>query len=241
MSTSEPTIEVHRLTKRFGSVVAVDDLSFSVAPGTVTGLLGHRGAGKTTTLRLLLGLATPTSGWALTLGRHYQSLDRPLHKVGAVLERSHYHPGRRALRHLEIAAIGAGIHPQRRAARIEEVLEIVGLGHAARRKVGSYSPGMRRRLGLATALLADPLVLILDEPANGLDPEEIMWLRRLLRSLADQGKTVLVSCHLLGEFSQMADEVVVIDRGRLVRRSEVATTADDIFLDLTAGAHEVTW
>jgi ABC-2 type transport system ATP-binding protein len=216
-------ISVQGLTKRFGDVLAVDRLDFDVAPGTVTGFLGPNGAGKTTTLRMLLGLVAPTSGTATIDGRPYRELADPARRVGAVLEASGFHPGRSARDHLRVLATAAGLAP-----RVDEVLEQTGLAAAARRRVGGFSLGMRQRLGLAAALLGDPDVLVLDEPANGLDPEGVHWLRGLVRGLADQGRTVLVSSHLLAEVAQTVDQVVIIDRGRLVAQSTLAA--------LTAGA-----
>jgi ABC-2 type transport system ATP-binding protein len=208
-------IEVSHLTKTFGQVRAVDDLSFTVRPGRVTGFLGPNGAGKTTTLRMLLGLVSPTAGSATIGGRRYSELDRPMRTVGAALEAADFHPGRTALDHLRVYAPHAGV-PDSRAA---EVLDLVGLGAAARRRVGGFSLGMRQRLALATTLLGDPPVLLLDEPANGLDPEGIRWLRDLLRALAAQGRTVLVSSHVLSEVQQTVDDVVIIAGGRLVHAS----------------------
>jgi len=205
-------------------VLAVDRLDFEVDPGTVTGFLGPNGAGKTTTLRMLLGLVAPTSGAATIDGRPYRELADPARRVGAVLEQSGFHPGRSARDHLRVLATAAGLAP----ARVDEVLEQTGLAAAARRRVGGFSLGMRQRLGLAAALLGDPDVLVLDEPANGLDPEGVHWLRGLVRGLADQGRTVLVSSHLLAEVAQTVDQVVIIDRGRLVAQSTLAA--------LTAGA-----
>jgi ABC-2 type transport system ATP-binding protein len=211
-------ITIQRLTKRFGDVVAVDDLSFEVNHGTVVGFLGPNGAGKTTTLRTLLGLVTPTAGSARIDGKPYRELADPVHHVGAVLEASSFHPGRSARNHLRVVATAAGL-PLNRA---DAVLAQVGLTGAARRRVGGFSLGMRQRLGLATALLGDPQVLILDEPANGLDPEGVHWLRGLLRHLADQGRTVLVSSHVLAEVAQTVDQVVIIAAGRLVTQSTLA-------------------
>jgi ABC-2 type transport system ATP-binding protein len=213
-----PVITIEGLTKRFGDVVAVDDLSFEVDQGTVVGFLGPNGAGKTTTLRTLLGLVAPTAGRASIDGRPYRELTDPIRHVGAVLEASSYHPGRTARNHLLVVATAAGLPPQ----RADQVLAQVGLADAARRRVGGFSLGMRQRLGLATALLGDPAVLVLDEPANGLDPEGIHWLRGLLRHLADQGHTVLVSSHVLAEVAQTVDQVVIIARGRLVTQSTLA-------------------
>jgi ABC-2 type transport system ATP-binding protein len=220
-------IELHDLTKRFGDLVAVDDLSFEVDSGQVVGFLGPNGAGKTTTLRMLLGLATPTEGSATINGRRYQELDQPLHVVGAVLDASDAHPGRTARNHLRIQAMLGEVN----RSRIDEVLDLVDLASAADRHVGEFSLGMRQRLGLATALLTDPEILILDEPANGLDPEGVHWLRQLLRELAAGGRTVLVSSHLLAEVAHTADSVVILDRGRLVTHS----TLDE----LTAGVAQV--
>jgi ABC-2 type transport system ATP-binding protein len=197
-------ITIQGLTKRFGDIVAVDDLSFEVDQGTVVGFLGPNGAGKTTTLRTLLGLVTPTAGSAKIDGQPYRALADPVHHVGALLEASSFHPGRSARNHLRVVASGAGLP----LARADQVLEQVGLADAARRRVGGFSLGMRQRLGLATALLGDPQVLILDEPANGLDPEGVHWLRGFLRQLADQGRTVLVSSHVLAEVAQTVDQVV---------------------------------
>ena len=211
-------ITIDGLTKHFGPVTAVDDLSFEVDQGTVVGFLGPNGAGKTTTLRTLLGLVTPTAGTAKIDGRPYRELADPIRHVGAVLEASSFHPGRSARNHLQVVATAAGL-PRNRA---DAVLEQVGLAGAARRRVGGFSLGMRQRLGLATALLGDPQVLILDEPANGLDPEGVHWLRGLLRQLADQGRTVLVSSHLLAEVAQTVDQVVIIAAGRLVTQSTLA-------------------
>jgi ABC-2 type transport system ATP-binding protein len=211
-------ITIQGLTKRFGPVVAVDDLSFEVDQGTVVGFLGPNGAGKTTTLRTLLGLVTPTAGGARIDGKPYRELADPVRHVGAVLEASSFHPGRSARNHLRVVATAAGL-PLDRA---DAVLEQVGLTQAARRRMGGFSLGMRQRLGLATALLGDPQVLILDEPANGLDPEGVHWLRGLLRQLADQGRTVLVSSHVLAEVAQTVDQVVIIASGRLVTQSTLA-------------------
>jgi ABC-2 type transport system ATP-binding protein len=205
-------IEVRDLSKRFGAVRAVDGVSFDVHPGRVTGFLGPNGAGKTTTLRMILGLARPTGGTATIQGQPYGALSEPLRTVGAVLERSGFHPGRRARDHLRAVARAARI-PESRA---DETVEIVALQNAARRRVGQYSLGMRQRLALATALLGDPRILILDEPANGLDPQGIRWLRDFMRWFASQGRTVLVSSHVLAEMSQTADAVIVIARGRVV-------------------------
>jgi ABC-2 type transport system ATP-binding protein len=211
-------IAIEALTKRFGDVLAVDDLSFEVDRGTVVGFLGPNGAGKTTTLRALLGLVTPTAGSARIDGKPYRELSEPIRHVGALLEASSFHPGRSARNHLRVVATGAGM-PLDRA---DAVLDQVGLTQAARRRVGGFSLGMRQRLGLATALLGDPEVLILDEPANGLDPEGVHWLRGFLRKLADQGRAVLVSSHVLAEVAQTVDQVVIIASGRLVTQSTLA-------------------
>jgi ABC-2 type transport system ATP-binding protein len=211
-------ITIDGLTKRFGPVTAVDDLSFEVDQGTVVGFLGPNGAGKTTTLRTLLGLVTPTAGTARIDGKPYRELADPIRHVGAVLEAASFHPGRSARNHLRVVATAAGLPPT----RADETLAQVGLTTAARRRVGGFSLGMRQRLGLATALLGDPQVLILDEPANGLDPEGVHWLRGLLRQLADQGRTVLVSSHVLAEVAQTVDQVVIIAGGRLVTQSTLA-------------------
>jgi len=220
-------IEVRGLTKRFGPVLAVDRLSFDVGQGTVVGFLGPNGAGKTTTLRVLLGLVRPTGGTATISGKAYTDLPDPLRHVGAVLEASGFYPGRRARDHLRVQAMAGGFDP----ARADEVLDLVGLQADGTRRVGGFSLGMRQRLGIATAMLGDPEVLILDEPANGLDPEGVRWLRELVRGLAEEGRTVLVSSHLLAEVAQSVDRVVIIDGGRLVAQSSLD--------ELTAGARRV--
>ena len=223
----EPVVvRADRLTKRFGDVLAVDDLSFALERGTVTGFLGPNGAGKTTTLRMLLHLVEPTAGEALVFGGRYQDLERPASRVGAVLEAADFHPGRSGRDHLFSLALAlagdrAGsswfLDRERAAARrVDAVLDLVELAAAARRRVGGYSLGMRQRLGLAGALLGDPELLILDEPANGLDPEGVRWLRNFMRSFAAEGKTVLVSSHVLAEVQQTVDQVVIINKGRLV-------------------------
>jgi ABC-2 type transport system ATP-binding protein len=216
------------LTKVFhGRILAVDGLSFTVEQGSVTGFLGPNGAGKTTTLRMLLGLVTPTSGHSTIAGVPYAELRDPLSTVGAALEAASFHPGRTARNHLLIYCAAGGL-PDHRA---DAVLELVGLRDAARRKVRGYSMGMRQRLALAAALLGDPGVLILDEPANGLDPEGIRWLRGLFRHLAAEGRTILVSSHLLNEVQEFADRVVILNRGRLIRSGSIA--------ELTAGTDTV--
>jgi ABC-2 type transport system ATP-binding protein len=212
-------IEVRGLTKRDGSTLAVDDLSFDVEPGKVTGFLGPNGAGKSTTMRMMLGLDRPTSGQALVNGRSFATLAEPLREVGALLDPGSLHPGRTGRNHLRVAARTNGI-PQR---RVEDVIEQVGLGSASRRRIKGYSLGMRQRLGIAAALLGDPRVLLFDEPINGLDLDGVRWIRGLLRSLADDGRTVLVSSHLMSEMEQTADRLVVIGRGRLIAD---ATTAE---------------
>ena len=212
---TETDIVVDHLTKQCGSVKAVDDLSFTVRPGAVTGFLGPNGAGKTTTLRMLLGLVRPSSGSALIGGRRYEDIAKPGATVGAALEASSFHPGRTGLDHLRVYAPQIGASDQ----RCHELLELVGMTDAANRRVGGYSMGMRQRLGLAYALLGDPDVILLDEPANGLDPQGIVWLRHLLRRFADEGRTVLVSSHVLGEVQHTVDDVVIIAQGRLVHAS----------------------
>ncbi|MEO8425201.1 MAG: ATP-binding cassette domain-containing protein [Actinomycetota bacterium] len=228
---------VNSLTKRYGDLVAVDDLTFSLPAGSVTGFLGPNGAGKTTTLRLLLGLAEPSAGSTLVFGRRYRELDHPTRRVGAVLESSDFHPGRSGRNHLRALALAAEIPSN----RIEEVLKLVELEAAADRRVKTYSLGMRQRLGLAAALLGDPELLILDEPANGLDPAGVNWLRRFLLRFAEQGRTVLVSSHMLAETAQTVDRVVIIDHGRMVASgrldelTERGRTLEDVFLELTGG------
>jgi ABC-2 type transport system ATP-binding protein len=213
-----PAIEVSGLTKRFGPTVAVEDLSFTVEPGRIVGFLGPNGAGKTTTLRILLGLVNATSGDATIEGRAYRELDDPVHTVGALLDGGMLHPGRSGRNHLRALARASGVSN----ARADELLTLVALSDAADRRAGGYSLGMRQRLGLAAALLGDPRVLVLDEPANGLDPQGIRWLRDFLRSLAAEGRAVLVSSHVLAEVSQTADDVVVIDHGRSVAQATLA-------------------
>jgi ABC-2 type transport system ATP-binding protein len=208
-------LETRGLTKRFGDVTAVSELSVAVQEGTVTGFLGPNGAGKTTTMRMLLGLAEPTGGQALVFGRSYRELEQPARRVGAVLEASDLHPGRSGRDHLRVLAAAAGVAP----ARVDEVLRLVELDGVADRRAGGYSLGMRQRLSLATALLGDPELLVLDEPANGLDPEGVRWLRDFLRAFGAEGRTVLVSSHLLAEVAQTVDRVVIINDGRLVVQS----------------------
>jgi ABC-2 type transport system ATP-binding protein len=233
-----PAIAVRGVTKRFGDVTAVEELTFEVRPGVVTGFLGPNGAGKSTTLRIVLGLVRADEGSASVLGMPYGDLPNPIGTVGAVLETQSFHPRRSARNHLRVMAAAAGIP----ARRVDEVLELVGLTPAARRKAGGYSLGMRQRLGLAGALLADPRILVLDEPANGLDPYGIRWLRDLLRDFAARGNAALVSSHLLAEMAQLADEVIVIDRGRLLRQAPVreltngSRSLEDAFFELTKEA-----
>jgi ABC-2 type transport system ATP-binding protein len=230
-------IELDRLTRRYGAVIAVDDLSFTLEPGSITGLVGANGAGKSTTMRMLLGLTKPTSGRALIDGRPYVELEHPTTVVGALTDPDQFHPrrtGRDALR-----VIGRPIRVPDR--RVDALLEDVGLTSAARRRVGGYSMGMRQRLALAAALLGDPETLVLDEPANGLDPQGVHWLRTLLRRLAGDGRTILVSSHLLAELARTVDDVVVIDRGRLVAHGPVlelvaragTDSLEDLYLGLT--------
>jgi ABC-2 type transport system ATP-binding protein len=213
----DATIEARGLRKRYGSTVAVDGLSFTVQPGQVTGFVGPNGAGKSTTMRIILGLDTPDAGTALVGGRPYRTIRRPLHQVGALLDAAAVHPGRRGRDHLLWMAHSHGIP----ARRVDRVIELVGLASAARRRAGGYSLGMRQRLGIAGALLGDPPVLMFDEPVNGLDPEGIRWIRGLLRSLAGEGRAVLVSSHLMSELEDTADHLVVIGRGRLVADTSV--------------------
>jgi ABC-2 type transport system ATP-binding protein len=216
-----PPMVVEGLSKRFGTIAAVDDLSFTVRPGAVTGFLGPNGAGKTTTLRMMLGLTVPSSGTSRIGDRPYAEHPTPARVVGAALEASSFHPGRTGLGHLEVYAAQVGASK----ARCHELLELTGIAEAADRRVGGYSMGMRQRLGLATALLGDPPAIVLDEPANGLDPEGIVWMRKLLRHFATEGRTVLVSSHVLGEVQSTVDDVVVIAKGRLVHASSLADLA----------------
>jgi ABC-2 type transport system ATP-binding protein len=216
-------IEVRDLTKKFGDFTAVDSLSFTVEPGRITGFLGPNGAGKTTTLRMLLGLVRPTHGTATIGGLHYHDIPRPMAMVGSALEATNFHPGRSGRDHLRVLADTAGVGDK----RVDEMLELVGIPAAARKRAGGYSMGMRQRLGLAAAMLGDPQVLILDEPANGLDPEGIRWLRGFLRHVASQGKTVLVSSHMLQEVEQTVDDVVIISNGKLVQQGPMASLHGD--------------
>ncbi len=212
-----PAIEVNGLSKRFGATLAVDDLSFTVDSGRIVGFLGPNGAGKTTTLRAVLGLIRPTAGTATIDGRPYDQLENPTRTVGAVLDGGMFHPGRSGRNHLRSIALAAGVGDS----RVDELLELVSLSDAAGRRAGGYSLGMRQRLGLAAALLGDPRVLVLDEPANGLDPQGIRWLRDFLRSLAAEGRAILVSSHVLSEVAQTVDEVVVIHRGRSIEQAPI--------------------
>ncbi len=230
-------IELDGLTKRFDDVLAVQGVSFTTEPGTITGFLGPNGAGKTTTLRMLLGLVNPTSGTATIDEQAYRDLPHPRHTVGAVLESSDPYPGRTARQHLRIEALAADA----RESRIDEVLRLVDLQHAADRRVGAFSLGMHQRLALAIALLCDPPILILDEPTNGLDPEGVRWLRRLLRELADEGRTIVLSSHILAEVAQTVDRVLIMSHGRLIADDTVSdllcthegASLEDVFLELT--------
>jgi ABC-2 type transport system ATP-binding protein len=233
----DSVVEVRSLSKRFGEIIAVDDISFSLEAGTVTGFLGPNGAGKTTTLKVLLGLADPTAGEALVFGRRYGELEQPARRVGAVLESNDFHPGRSGRDHLKMLALAAEIP----SSRVDEVLELVELQDRADRRVRTYSLGMRQRLGLAGALLGDPELLVLDEPANGLDPVGVHWLRGFLRSFAERGGSVLVSSHILAEVAQAVDQVVIIDRGRLLATAQLdelrrsGQTLEQVYLAVTAG------
>jgi ABC-2 type transport system ATP-binding protein len=205
-------ISLHGLTKRYGDITAVDDLTLELAPGKVTGFLGPNGAGKSTTMRTILGLDSPTSGEALIGGRRYAELDPPLRTIGALLDARAVHPARSGRDHLRAMALSQGIP----FARVEEVLALTGMTDAARRRAGTYSLGMSQRLGIAGALLGDPQVLMLDEPVNGLDPDGVRWIRVLLRSLAAEGRTVFVSSHLMSEMERTADRLIVLGKGRLI-------------------------
>ena len=213
-------IEAVGLSKRYGTTVAVDDLSFTVPPGVVTGFLGPNGAGKSTTMRLILGLDAPTAGAVTVNGRRYAEFRRPLFEVGAMLEAKAFHGGRSAYNHLLSLALSNGIG----RARVADVLDLVGLDKAARRRAGGFSLGMGQRLGIAAALLGDPPVLMLDEPVNGLDPEGVLWIRNLLKSLAAEGRTIFLSSHLMSEMSLTADRLIIIGRGRLITE----TTIDEL-------------
>jgi ABC-2 type transport system ATP-binding protein len=221
-------IEVNDVTKQYGDTVAVDHLSFAVQPGIVTGFLGPNGAGKTTTMRMILGLDRPTSGSVKVNGRPYQDLSAPMHEVGALLEAKAIQDGRTARQHLRWIARAGGLP----ASRVDEVLELVGLSEVANRKAGDFSLGMSQRLGIATALLGDPRILIFDEPVNGLDPEGIRWIRSLLQRLAVEGRTVLLSSHLMSEMEETADHILVIGRGRLIADTSIAA-----FTQRSAASH----
>jgi ABC-2 type transport system ATP-binding protein len=233
-----PRIELAHLTKRYGAVTAVDDLSVRLQPGSITGFVGANGAGKSTTLRMLLGLTRPTSGTATIDGRLYAELPDPTRAVGALTDPDVFHPARTGRNALRVLGRPAGIDDR----RVDELLDLVDLTSAARRRVGGYSTGMRQRLGLAAALLGDPPTLILDEPANGLDPIGISWLRGLLRGLADQGRTVLVSSHQLAELGQTVDDLILLDHGRLIARGSTvglmarhrSTSLEELFLELVS-------
>ncbi|GMA20696.1 ATP-binding cassette domain-containing protein [Arsenicicoccus piscis] len=218
MTATGRPIQIDGLTKSFGSFVAVDQLTCTMSPGRITGFLGPNGAGKTTTLRMLLGLVRPTAGTALIGGERYDQLANPLQTVGAALEATSFHPGRTGRDHLRVLAAASGVSDQ----RVDELLELVGIPAAARKRAGGYSMGMRQRLGLAAALLGDPGVLVLDEPANGLDPEGIRWLRGFLRHLSSEGRTIVVSSHMLSEVQQTVDDVVIINNGRMIRQGTIA-------------------
>jgi ABC-2 type transport system ATP-binding protein len=237
---TEATIEVSGLRKRFGQILALDGLSFTVSPGTVTGFVGPNGAGKSTTMRVILGLDSVEEGTALVGGHPYASLTHPMRHVGSLLDASALQPGRSGRNHLLWIA-----HSQRLpVSRVDDVTELVGIGKAARRKAGGYSLGMRQRLGIAAAMLGDPPILIMDEPFNGMDPEGIIWMRGFLRGLAAEGRAVLVSSHLLSELPDVADHVVVIGRGRVLADATMeeltagASSLEDVYLRLTKGAVE---
>jgi ABC-2 type transport system ATP-binding protein len=233
-------ITARGLTKQYGRIVAVRDLTFTVRPGVVTGFLGPNGAGKSSTMRMLIGLDRPDAGRATVNGKPYGELRLPLREVGAMLEARSFHPGRSARAHLGALAVSNAI-PER---RVDEVLALVGLEKAARRRAGKFSLGMAQRLGIAAALLGDPGIVMLDEPVNGLDPEGVRWIRNLLKSLADEGRTVFISSHLISEVAQTADELIVIGRGRLLAHTTVAdlsataTSLEDAFFRLTESASE---
>jgi ABC-2 type transport system ATP-binding protein len=233
----EPVVRVASVSKRYGQVEAVRDLTFSLEAGTITAFLGPNGAGKSTTLRILLGLAEPSTGEAFILGRRYRDLDHPARRVGAVLESGDFHPGRSGRNHLRALALAAGFP----GSRVEEVLQLVGISRTADRLVGTYSFGMRQRLGLAGALLGDPQLLILDEPANGLDPAGVHWLRTFLRRFADRGGTVLMSSHVLAEVAQTVDRVLIILGGSIVASlglDELSTrgvSLEEVYLNVTSG------
>jgi ABC-2 type transport system ATP-binding protein len=232
---AEPAVSVRGLSKRYSDVIAVDELTFTLEPGTITGFLGPNGAGKTTTLRVLLGLAEPTAGEALVFGRRYRELEDPIRRVGAVLESGDFDPGRSGRNHLRTLALATGIPHD----RVEELLELVDLTRSADRPARTYSLGMRQRLGLAAALLGDPELLLLDEPANGLDPAGVHWLRGFLRRLAADGRTVLISSHVLAEVAQTVQRAMIISGGRLAGILDLdslqdgARSLESAYLELT--------
>jgi ABC-2 type transport system ATP-binding protein len=234
-ATGAPAVSVRQLSKRYGDVAAVDGLTFTLECGTITGFIGPNGAGKTTTLRMLLGLAEPTAGEALVFGRRYCELDEPSHRIGALLESGDFDPGRSGRNHLRTLALATGIGYD----RVEELLELIELERAADRHVRTYSLGMRQRLGLAAALLGDPELLVLDEPANGLDPAGIAWLRGFLHRFAADGRTVLISSHVLAEVAQTVQTALIINGGRLVGELELdqlqggARSLETAYLELT--------
>jgi ABC-2 type transport system ATP-binding protein len=237
MPQSNGVIELQRLTKRYGRTLAVDDLSFTVQPGHVTGFLGPNGAGKSTTMRLVLGLDAPSSGAALVNGERYTSFSKPMHEVGALLDAGAVHGGRSAYNHLLCLALTNGVGP----GRVSEMLELVGLAGVARKHVGGFSLGMKQRLGIAAALLGDPGVLMFDEPVNGLDPDGVRWIRDLMRSLAAEGRTILLASHLMSEMALTADHIVIVGRGKLIAEATVKEltsrypSLEDAYLALTAG------
>ena len=243
---ADPLVSCRNLTKRYGDVLAVDEITFSLAPGTVTGFLGPNGAGKTTTLRMLLGLAEPSGGEALVFGRRYRELEQPIRRVGAVLESTDYHPSRSGRDHLRMLALAAELP----LSRVEAVLELVQLTTAASRRVRTYSLGMRQRLGLAAALLGDPELLILDEPMNGLDPGGMEDTRLMIRGLVAEGRTVVLSSHLLDEVEKTCDAIAIVDRGRVVAQGSIeeltggaetllVSTGDDLRARALLNGHEV--
>ena len=238
---SDATIEVTGLRKRFGPAVALDGMTFTVAPGKVTGFVGPNGAGKSTTIRVILGLDAPDEGRALVCGQPYQHLRHPLSHVGALVDAAALQPSRSARNHLLWMARSQAMA----ASRVDAVIDLVGLGSAARRKAGGYSLGMRQRLGIAAAMLGDPPVIIMDEPFNGMDPEGIIWMRRLLRSLAAEGRAILVSSHLMGEVQDVADHVVVVGRGRVLADASVdalvaRASGDEVLIRTSSPAEAVT-
>jgi ABC-2 type transport system ATP-binding protein len=233
-------IDVNNLTKRYGNTTAVDELSFRVEPGRVTGFLGPNGAGKSTTMRLILGLAAPTGGQALVNGRPYRQLEEPMREVGALLDATAVHAGRSAYNHLLALAATHGISE----VRVADVLDQVGLNSVARKRVGGFSLGMKQRLGIAAALLGDPAVLMFDEPVNGLDPDGVRWIRHLMRDLAAEGRTILLSSHLMSEMALTADHLIIIGRGRLIADTPLADltgsypSLEEAYLQLTGSSVE---